>query len=278
MSHITDEQRCTIQRMKEAGYQQKQIAVAIGKSDSSVSRELRRNRDERNAAYRADLAARKSAKRKKAKPKAVRFTATMRLYVEERLALKYSPEQIVGVARQEGLDLVSHERIYQHIWQDKKHGGGLHEHLRTRGKRYRKRGAAKDRRGIIVGRVDIDKRPAVVEERKRFGDLEMDTIIGRKHKGAIVTINDRASGMLLMRKVPRKESGPCGRGGHQRAAYMEAPSAHSHKRQREGVRRSPTHRPVAQAGLLLRQTIPQLGARFQREPQWSDPPVHPQAN
>jgi IS30 family transposase len=47
----------------------------------------------------------------------------------------------------------------------------------------------------------------VVEERKRFGDLEMDTIIGRKHKGAIVTINDRASGMLLMRKVPRKESG-----------------------------------------------------------------------
>jgi IS30 family transposase len=111
MSHITDEQRCTIQRMKEAGYQQKQIAVAIGKSDSSVSRELRRNRDERNAAYRADLAARKSAKRKKAKPKAVRFTATMRLYVEERLALKYSPEQIVGVARQEGLDLVSHERI-----------------------------------------------------------------------------------------------------------------------------------------------------------------------
>jgi IS30 family transposase len=207
MSHITDEQRCTIQRMKEAGYQQKQIAVAIGKSDSSVSRELRRNRDERNAAYRADLAARKSAKRKKAKPKAVRFTATMRLYVEERLALKYSPEQIVGVARQEGLDLVSHERIYQHIWQDKKHGGGLHEHLRTRGKRYRKRGAAKDRRGIIVGRVDIDKRPAVVEERKRFGDLEMDTIIGRKHKGAIVTINDRASGMLLMRKVPRKESG-----------------------------------------------------------------------
>ena len=207
MSHITDEQRCTIQRMKEVGYQQKQIAVAIGKSASAVSRELRRNCDERNAAYRADLAARKSAKRKKEKPKAVRFTAALRFYVEERLALKYSPEQIVGVARQEGLDMVSHERIYQHIWQDKKHGGILHEHLRTRGKRYRKRGAAKDRRGIIAGRVDIDQRPAVVDKRKRFGDLEMDTIIGRKHKGAIVTINDRASGMLLMRKVPRKESG-----------------------------------------------------------------------
>lgn len=206
MSHITDEQRCTIERLKEAGYQQKQIAVAIGKSDSAVSRELRRNRDERNAAYRAELAARKSAKRKKEKPKAVRFTAAMRAYVEQLLARKHSPEQIVGVACREGCDMVSHERIYQHIWQDKKRGGTLHEHLRTRGKRYRKRGAAKDSRGIITGRVDIDQRPAVVEKRKRFGDLEMDTIIGRKHKGAIVTINDRASGMLLMRKVPRKES------------------------------------------------------------------------
>ena len=206
MSHITDEQRCIIQRMKKAGHHQKPIAEAIGKSESAVSREIRRNCDQRNGAYNADLAARKSAQRKKDKPKAVRFTAAMRVEVERQLAQKLSPEQIVGVALREGRDTVSHERIYQHIWQDKKRGGHLHEHLRTRGKRYRKRGAAKDSRGIIAGRVDIDQRPAVVEKRERFGDLEMDTIIGRKHKGAIVTINDRASGMLLMRKVARKES------------------------------------------------------------------------
>ena len=206
MSHITDEQRCIIERMIKAGYQQQQVSVAIGKSKSAISRELRRNCDQRNNAYRGELAARKSAQRKKEKPKAVRFTVAMRSEVQRQLALKFSPEQIVGVAHREGRDMVSHERIYQHIWQDKKRGGTLHEHLRTRGKRYRKRGAAKDSRGIITGRVDIDQRPAVVEKRKRFGDLEMDTIIGRKHKGAIVTINDRASGMLLMRKVPRKES------------------------------------------------------------------------
>lgn len=192
--------------MKKARYQQKQIAEAIGKSGSAVSRELRRNCDRRSGVYNAELAARKSSQRKKDKPKAVRFTATMRAEVEGQLAQKLSPEQIVGVALREGRDLVSHERIYQHIWQDKKRAGHLHEHLRTRGKRYRKRGAAKDSRGIITGRVDIDQRPAVVEKRQRFGDLEMDTIIGRKHKGAIVTINDRATGMLLMRKVPRKES------------------------------------------------------------------------
>lgn len=195
-----------MERMKKAGYQQQQIAEAIGKSASAVSRELRRNCDGRSGSYTADLAGRKSAKRKKEKPKAVRFTAAMRAEVERQLARKLSPEQIVGVARREGRDMVSHERIYQHIWQDKKRGGHLHEHLRTCGKRYRKRGAAKDRRGIIVGRVDIAQRPAVVEKRTRFGDLEIDTIIGRKHKGAIVTINDRASGMLLMRKVARKES------------------------------------------------------------------------
>ena len=207
MSHITDEQRCIIQRMKKAGRQQKQIAEAIGKSASAVSRELRRNCDGRSGEYNADLAARKSAQRKRDKPKAVRFTAAMRAGVERQLTQKFSPEQIVGLAEREGRDMVSHERIYQHVWQDKKRGGTLHEHLRTRGKRYRKRGAAKDSRGIIVGRVDIEQRPAVVEQRKRFGDLEMDTIIGKGHQGAILTINDRATGMLRMRKLPRKEAG-----------------------------------------------------------------------
>ncbi|MBL0127799.1 MAG: IS30 family transposase [Flavobacteriales bacterium] len=206
MSHITDEQRCIIERMKEAGHQQQAIAQAIGKSQSALSRELRRNCDQRSGSYMADLAARKSAQRKKDKPKAVRFTADMRAHVEQLLQRKHSPEQIVGIAQREGRDMVSHERIYQHVWQDKKRGGSLHEQLRTRGKRYRKRGAAKDSRGIIIGRVDIDQRPAVVEKRERFGDLEMDTIIGKGHQGAILTINDRASGMLLMHKVKRKEA------------------------------------------------------------------------
>ena len=192
--------------MKEAGYQQQQIAEAIGKSESAVSRELKRNCDGRSGAYTSDLAGRKSALRKKEKPKAVRYTAAIRAYVEQLLSRKYSPEQIVGVATNAGRDMVSHECIYQHVWSNKKRGGTLHTHLRTRGKRYRRRGAAKDSRGIIIGRVDIDQRPLVVEQRNRFGDLELDTIIGKDHKGAILTINDRATGLLRMRKVERKEA------------------------------------------------------------------------
>ena len=112
----------------------------------------------------------------------------------------------MGVAKGEKRPIVSPERIYQHVWSDKKQGGSLHTHPRTRGKRYLKRGAAKDGRGIIVGRVDIDQPPAIVEKRKRFDDLEMDAIIGKYHKGAIVTVNDRATGLLHLRKVESKET------------------------------------------------------------------------
>ena len=74
---------------------------------------------------------------------------------------------------------------------DKKAGGNLYDRLRNQGKRYRKRGAHKDTRGLIPNRILIDKRPVVVDDKTRFGDLEIDTIIGKNHKGAIVTINDR---------------------------------------------------------------------------------------
>ncbi|MGB0881234.1 MAG: IS30 family transposase, partial [Polaribacter sp.] len=98
------------------------------------------------------------------------------------------------------------ERIYQHIWQDKKEKGNLYLHLRHQGRKYRKRGNQKDKRGIIKDRVSIEKRPKVVEKRERFGDLEVDLIIGKNHNKAMLTINDRASGTLKIRKVPSKES------------------------------------------------------------------------
>ena len=90
------------------------------------------------------------------------------------------------------------ERIYQFVWEDKKQGGSLYKYLRHRGRRYRKRGTIKDRRGIIKNRVSITQRPKIVEKRKRIGDLEMDTIIGSNHQGAILSINDRVTGMLKM--------------------------------------------------------------------------------
>lgn len=206
MSHLTVAQRYTISEMKQAGYKQTAISIVIGKDKSVVSRELKRNADGRSGAYSFELACRKSAKRKKEKRKRIRFTQEVQLFVEENLHMKYSPEQIVGIAEKSGVACVSHERIYQHIWNDKKGNGLLYTHLRSKGKRYKNRSLLYDKRGQIVDRVDISMRPVVVEERVRFGDLEMDTIVGKDHKGAILTINDRATGVLRMKKLKSRNA------------------------------------------------------------------------
>ena len=206
MSHLTVEQRYEISALCVAGHTQSFIAKQIGKDKSVISRELKRNADGRSGRYKADLAQRKYAERVRGKPKIIRLTTDVQNRIRDYLDMDYSPEQIAGVCKKEGLAMVSHERIYQYIWADKKQGGKLYEHLRTQGKRYRKRGASKDRRGIIKGRVGIEHRPERVEEKEHFGDLEIDTIIGKNHQGAIVTINDRALGILRMKKVQTRHA------------------------------------------------------------------------
>ena len=111
--------------MMQQGWKQKDIALAIGKDKSVVSRELKRNCDNRDRKYKADLAQRKYENRQKNKPKHIRFTEEVKQYVEECLAKDFSPEQIRGRAVVEGRECVSHERIYQYVWKDKKAGGDL---------------------------------------------------------------------------------------------------------------------------------------------------------
>jgi IS30 family transposase len=204
--HITKAQRYTISSMLKQGYKQFEIAKAIGKDKSVISRELKRNSDIRSGNYKDELANKKYAKRQKEKHKYRKFTLEMQKEVEVLLREDYSPEQVVGVFVKQGKPIVSIERIYQHIWDDKKASGTLYTHLRRQGRSYRKPGASKDNRGIIKNRISIEQRPLEVEKRNRFGDLEVDLIIGKNHEQAIVTINDRASGMLKMKKTPSKEA------------------------------------------------------------------------
>jgi len=206
MSHLTHEQRYTISCMLKQNYSQTAIGLAIGRDKSVISREIKRNCDKRDNTYRADLATKKYNNRQRDKPKAIKFTIDIKKNIETLLREDLSPEQINGVMKKDGMPTVSTERIYQHIWADKKSNGTLYKHLRREGKRYRKRGASKDSRGIIKDRVTIDKRPKIVELRDRFGDLEFDLIIGKNHQQAILTINDRTSGMLKMAKVANKKA------------------------------------------------------------------------
>lgn len=209
MTHLTETQRYEIAAYKKLEKSQTFIAEALGVHKSTISRELKRNADARNGVYKADLAHRKASKRKSEKPKHKRFTEAMRQTARPMLMdCQYSPEQIVGKCKLLNLPMVSHERLYQWVWSDKHTGGELHTQLRRKGRKYRKRGAAKDSRGIITGRIGIEHRPTIVEEKVRFGDLEFDTVIGKNHKGALLTINDRLSRKVWIRKLSGKEAEP----------------------------------------------------------------------
>ena len=206
MAHLTQEQRYTISCMLKQGYNKSEIARAITKDKSVVFNGIKRNSDNRSGIYDDDLANRKAAKRQKEKAKNIRFTRFIQDEIELLLRADYSTEKVVGTLKKQEKEIVSVERIYQHIWEDKKNKGDLHTHLRRQGRKYRKRGSSKDTRGIIKNRISIDQRHKIVEKRSRFGDLEVDLIIGKNHNQAILTVNDRASGMLKMKKVASKEA------------------------------------------------------------------------
>jgi len=102
--------------------------------------------------------------------------------------------------------MVSHERIYQHVWADKKLGGAFYKRLRRKGCKYRKRVLDKDIRGIIKDTIGIEQRPEIVGKKERIGDFEIDTIIAQNHKGAILTINDRVSSKIWIAKLNGKNA------------------------------------------------------------------------
>ena len=205
-NQLTLEQRYEIQGFMAQKLSKATIAQELDVSLSTIYRELARNADKRSGKYKALLAHQKCTNRHSTKPKKIRFTEAVRQRTEELLKQDYSPEQVCGKLRTLDKDTVSTERIYQHIWQDKKRGGTLYKHLRHRGKRYRKRGDLKDHRGLIINRVDIEQRPTIVEEKNRLGDLEIDTVIGKNHKGVLLTINCRATGMVKIEPLKSKSA------------------------------------------------------------------------
>jgi len=187
-SQLTLEQRYQIYAMKKAGFKQNQIAAEISVHPSSVSRELYRNRGRRG--YRPKQAHQKARERKlsKAGERILPQTwALVETYLKEQ---QWSPEQISGYLKLHRRGTVSDEAIYQHILTDKRAGGTLYLHLRSQKKR-RKRYGKNSRRGQIPNRRSIELRPAVVAEKSRLGDWEADTIIGKNHNQAIVSLCER---------------------------------------------------------------------------------------
>ena len=207
VAHITVEQRYQIQALLVAGNKQIEIAEILGKNKSVISRELSRNRLV-NGKYKPEMAQQFYRHRRKRCRKTSKWHNTeLKDYVEQQLREDKSPEQISGIMRNEQRCLViSHEAIYQHVWENKRKGGTLCKHLRNQGRRYQKRGNSKGNSGVIPNRIGIEQRPVIVEQRERVGDYEVDLIIGKNHKDPILSIVERKSGFGLLRKLPSKEA------------------------------------------------------------------------
>lgn len=208
MNHLSQRQRYLIFSYREAEQTISFISSKLNVHRSTIYRELKRNGDGRTGAYKPELAQRKAEKRQKEKVHHVYLTEDMIVLASAFLSNKLSPEQIIGYCKRYSVPMVSHECLYQWIWENKKQGGDLYKNLRCQGRRYRKRGNSKDNRGIIKNRVDISERPSIVDEKIRFGDLEMDTVIGKNHKGALLTINDRSMSWVWTAKLAGKEAEP----------------------------------------------------------------------
>lgn len=197
---LTQEERYQISALTQLGHTQRQIAQEVGRSPSTVSRELRRNKG--IDGYQAETAQRVSDQRRQQAHKHHKRIPELIAWVEARLKDDWSPEQIAGSLKASDYPLVSHEWIYRHIERDKQAGGDLYKHLRHRCKRYRKRYGSQERRGQIIGRVGIEERPGIVDDRSRVGDWEGDTVRG-KGRSALVTLVERKSLQVVIQKVKR---------------------------------------------------------------------------
>ncbi len=199
-TQLAREQRYQINVLKKAGHNQTFIASMVGCHKSTISRELRRNRGQKGYRhYQAD----ELAFDRQCEAYRSRIAWETWELVERLLRQDWSPEQITGRLKLEQQPSVSHEWIYLYVYADKRRGGTLYRHLRSQ-KKQRKRYSGYIRRGQIPNRISIDKRPKIVASKGRYGDWEVDTIVGARHKRGILSAVERKSKLTRLRRLATK--------------------------------------------------------------------------
>jgi IS30 family transposase len=199
MKHFTLAQRYALKAYLECGKSKSKIAKLLGVDRSTIYREVNRNSKKRGA-YNPDFANELAEERKERFCKHRKFDVDKQKLIENLIkSEQWSPEQIKGHCDRMHIEMVSHERIYQYIRQDKLKGGKIYKHLRHKLK-HRKRSVS-GKHEVIKNKVSIEKRPDVINNKERFGDWEIDLIVGKDNKGAIVTIVERKTAMIMIRKL-----------------------------------------------------------------------------
>ena len=215
-NQLVPEQRYKIEAFIAAGKNQSEIAILVGVSKSTICMELKRNVPQRGIGakiYNANNAQLKTNKRHSIKPKYTTFSLKLKFQMQSwMLTKKFSPELVIAQWKKDNIKGVSIECIYKFIWECKHSNKRVHMPFKNlykdlkHGKRRRKRGNYKDTRGLIPNRVSIEKRPAIVKKRKRFGDIEVDLIMGKNHKSALLVTVDRATLTLTIDKLAGKKA------------------------------------------------------------------------
>jgi IS30 family transposase len=201
---VTRDQRSQIQVLKSSGLSQRKIAKKVGISQSAVSREIARNSN--GCEYSVELADKKAIERRSLAVKVPKkLKSNLELKVRECIEKDWSPEQISGRLKlEQGKACISHETIYRYIRADRVNGGLLYQHLRHGGKKRRKCSSKQAGAKLIPNRVDISKRPEIVNKKSRIGDWEGDTVISHGSRAALLTVVERKSTLLKMKKIGRK--------------------------------------------------------------------------
>lgn len=170
MKHLTKEQRYALKAYLQCGVSKREIANQLGVHKSTIYRELQRNK-RKSGSYNPDFAQKLSEERKDRFCSTRKFDGYKQKLIEKWIREEqWSPEQIKGYCDTNQIEMVSHERIYQYIRDDKINGGDLYLHLRHRMK-HRKRPISVKHQ-VIKNKVSIDDRPDVINNKERFGDWE----------------------------------------------------------------------------------------------------------
>lgn len=191
---LTQEQRYHLYEMKQMKLPQKDMAQIINVSESTISRELKRNAGKRGQYLKSAHKLALSRRKGKAKP---RFTKADWQLIDSYIKRQTSPEQISLRLNYKKRLSISPEWIYQYIYEDKQKGGELYTHLRCKKKNRKKYGGTR-KVNNIRNRVSIEERPKIVDSRRRYGDWEVDTVIGRQGGKVLVTLVERKSKLSLI--------------------------------------------------------------------------------
>jgi transposase, IS30 family len=198
---LTQGERYVMANMLRQGCSQSAIALALDRSASTISRERRRNATRHDGHYRAQRAHEYAMSRRWRSRKKSQYGQQEWEEVSRQLRRKWSPGQIAGRRRRDGGRSMSKETIYRFVRRDRRAGGPLWRELRIVSKYGRKRRGSPPTRGRLVGKRHISERPKIVERRRQQGHWEGDTVMGQDQRHCVLTLVERATGYLVMKKL-----------------------------------------------------------------------------